>query len=531
MEDTITPAKDIFEYLLENGIGVEGETLFYHNSPDGLTEQVCVMDSGGFDPNIYLDPDDKIRRPTIQISVRGTKYGFDAAYTKAQSIVALIDQQYNLIINSTRYICIHSIGDINDLGEDTNECPKLTMNFFLEMAAYIPDEFYIDYYLLNHSIGVYDIDEAYWLRSGITYSYGGVENQKGQITVNGLEQIDSKDPVILRFETFNTNDDFAFSATFIPGLDVEFVFKIRTSDSFANYQGFYFENLRDTLSVTTIYPGLSYEVTPDVFEGQLFTVEGTLIGRDLNLSITMNGTVVLTPYFELDLMPGNTDSFQLELTDTELQYFRGVDTSVETPDYIFENDYTGDPIGAYNYSNSDYADPGLEFLLLSDSEDYRGEISSAGLVNQFSQTMAQFIGQVSVDTTVTTDYIMSSPYTSGYTGDKMRMGILATDTLSQGLVVESWVDASDGLILGTATGGQIIMAGFPDTNWLGKKITGKLETTDGQNLTLTGYIDDVEIDSIIIDFLSVQTGTYQVTILEGTRSIAVTNMIIDGTVI
>lgn len=131
MAVTVTPAKDIFEYLRDNSIGIEGESLFYHNGPDGLTLQVCVMDSGGFDPDIYLDVDDKIRRPTIQISVRGTKYGFDTAYEKAKSIFALIDQQFNLQINSTRYISIHIIGDINDLGEDTNECPKLTINFVL----------------------------------------------------------------------------------------------------------------------------------------------------------------------------------------------------------------------------------------------------------------------------------------------------------------------------------------------------------------------------------------------------------------
>jgi len=134
MSDSITPAKDIAEYLELNDIGIYGQTLFYHNSPAGKTFQVCVRDTGGYDPGIHLSKSTKITKPTIQIKIRGNKYGYDQVFTTARQIIDLIDQSYNLEINTKRYISIHLTGDVLDLGEDTNECPVVSINFVLEQV-------------------------------------------------------------------------------------------------------------------------------------------------------------------------------------------------------------------------------------------------------------------------------------------------------------------------------------------------------------------------------------------------------------
>jgi len=129
-----SPAKDILDYLVSNDIGEPGYDIFYHNGPSGTTNQITVRDTGGIDPELCLEPSNQIKQPTVQVYLRGKKYKFADVYTKAEQIVALIDQQTNLIINSNRYVTIKIMGNILDMGEDTNECPELSINFVLRRA-------------------------------------------------------------------------------------------------------------------------------------------------------------------------------------------------------------------------------------------------------------------------------------------------------------------------------------------------------------------------------------------------------------
>ena len=126
-----SPAKDILDWLDENNIGEPGYNLYYHNGPSGTTNQITVRDTGGVDPELHLDKSNQIKQPTVQVYLRGEKYKFADVYSKAEQVVALIDQQTNLTINSNKYITMKIMGDILDMGEDTNECPELSINFVL----------------------------------------------------------------------------------------------------------------------------------------------------------------------------------------------------------------------------------------------------------------------------------------------------------------------------------------------------------------------------------------------------------------
>ena len=134
MASTTSPAKDIADYIEDAGIGTLGTNMYIHSSPAGKTFQITVRDTGGFDPEAYIDVSDKIRRPTVQVVIRGAKYNFADAYLAARNIIDLIDQKYNVSINGKRYIRMDLSGDIIDTGEDTNECPVLSVNFALQYA-------------------------------------------------------------------------------------------------------------------------------------------------------------------------------------------------------------------------------------------------------------------------------------------------------------------------------------------------------------------------------------------------------------
>lgn len=129
-----SPAKDIQEYLLNNGFGASGTNLFWHKIP-GDSEGIAIRDTGGFDPDKTLLKSESISRPTIQIFARGGKYKYDEVYSKVAEISEFLDQTHEIQLNSKRYISIFKSGEILDLGENTSEKPELSVNFMIEMAS------------------------------------------------------------------------------------------------------------------------------------------------------------------------------------------------------------------------------------------------------------------------------------------------------------------------------------------------------------------------------------------------------------
>ena len=110
-----SPAQDIQDFLLENGYGDPGVDLFRHKLP-GDAEGVAIRSTGGFDPDKTLLKSESISRPTVQIFIRGSKYGYDEAYERIQDIADFLDQQHEIQINSKRYISIMKMSEILDLG-------------------------------------------------------------------------------------------------------------------------------------------------------------------------------------------------------------------------------------------------------------------------------------------------------------------------------------------------------------------------------------------------------------------------------
>lgn len=131
---TTSPAQDIQEYLVAEGYGVSGVDLFRHKLP-GDSEGVVVRSTGGFDPDKTLDKSESNSRPTVQIFIRGAKYGYDNAHSRIQEIADFLDQRHEITINSKKYISIMKMSEVLDLGENTSEKPELSVNFMMEFTG------------------------------------------------------------------------------------------------------------------------------------------------------------------------------------------------------------------------------------------------------------------------------------------------------------------------------------------------------------------------------------------------------------
>jgi hypothetical protein len=132
-----SPATDTAAILA--GVGAlslrAGTNLFVSTLPDtGDTLTVCLYDTGGYDA---VDAIDKasVARPTIQILVRGSKAGYQAAYAKAAAIDTQLHLKTETTQGGTRYLAFYRVGDINSIGQDDNGRPLLTINYRIDRTV------------------------------------------------------------------------------------------------------------------------------------------------------------------------------------------------------------------------------------------------------------------------------------------------------------------------------------------------------------------------------------------------------------
>lgn len=127
-----SPADDIRK-ILENSPSDSGfsltfrTNLFVSQMPESPNRCVAIYDSGGYHPT----PNYVYDYPTIQIMVRGNKFGYVDAYNLSESIKRYLHGKQNVIIDLTRYILILAQGDIISLGQDDNNRPILSCNFLI----------------------------------------------------------------------------------------------------------------------------------------------------------------------------------------------------------------------------------------------------------------------------------------------------------------------------------------------------------------------------------------------------------------
>ncbi|KKN90089.1 hypothetical protein LCGC14_0232020 [marine sediment metagenome] len=123
------PSKDVVDELVSAGVATYKNTsgwgLWLAREPVTPDTAISVFDAGGDSPN----PKYRLNEPTVQVRIRGAKWGYKAAYTKAQAVVDALLGIGKKTINSTVYVGIWQLGDIIFIGFDDNNRPVFTTNW------------------------------------------------------------------------------------------------------------------------------------------------------------------------------------------------------------------------------------------------------------------------------------------------------------------------------------------------------------------------------------------------------------------
>jgi len=88
---------------------------------------IAILETGGKEPN----PKWLVDYPSIQIIVRGAPNGYAAGKQKATDVKDALLGFTSADVNGDRWTCINMLGDINNLGYDSNNCPMWSLNFSL----------------------------------------------------------------------------------------------------------------------------------------------------------------------------------------------------------------------------------------------------------------------------------------------------------------------------------------------------------------------------------------------------------------
>ena len=130
-----SPATDIKD-MLDASNAALGLTfavdLFVSEMPELPDECVCIYDTGGFDP---ASIDERYEYPTVEVMVRGNKMGYVAGWDLAQDIKDVLHKLHDETWNSTKYIGIWCVGDVNYIGYDQSQRPLFSINFRIHRTA------------------------------------------------------------------------------------------------------------------------------------------------------------------------------------------------------------------------------------------------------------------------------------------------------------------------------------------------------------------------------------------------------------
>ena len=124
------PAQAIRDHLVSAGLGafgvLTGWSINIGRWPDAPDTAILVQTTGGRNPFPHL----LYNEPTVQVLVRGTKSGYQAARTKAEAVQARLTGMSSVNLLGDIYRSSNQMGDIMYLGQDENTRPMFSMNFW-----------------------------------------------------------------------------------------------------------------------------------------------------------------------------------------------------------------------------------------------------------------------------------------------------------------------------------------------------------------------------------------------------------------
>jgi hypothetical protein len=131
------PIEDLGTYLIANIPSgtplVAGTNLFYGQIPESAGLSVCLIDGAGTAPQIATEVND-IDQPGVQIMVRGTLGGYQAAYSLIAEVVDTLHKTATTI-NSTTYIIVSKMNEPACIGYDSTNRPVFTCHMAIKRRS------------------------------------------------------------------------------------------------------------------------------------------------------------------------------------------------------------------------------------------------------------------------------------------------------------------------------------------------------------------------------------------------------------
>lgn len=114
---------NIASYLQTLTIGTIGTTIFKSYMPDSVDDAICILDTGGPEPDKYLPT----RKPTFQVFIRASDY--TAGKTKLDEVRTALHQLANATLGTTYFYYILAQSEGGHVGRNERGLDEFSINF------------------------------------------------------------------------------------------------------------------------------------------------------------------------------------------------------------------------------------------------------------------------------------------------------------------------------------------------------------------------------------------------------------------
>lgn len=123
-------ARDLAQYLDDNGFGTLGVDLYYAFQPPDPDGCIVVLDGPGRNPPVNVP----IRYPVYQVLVRANEY--EIAMDRAQTVFALLHAKDNYRIGSWWVFLSHAENEPVGIGVDEHDRHEVSLNVGFDVVPY-----------------------------------------------------------------------------------------------------------------------------------------------------------------------------------------------------------------------------------------------------------------------------------------------------------------------------------------------------------------------------------------------------------
>ncbi len=272
------------------------------------------------------------------------------------------------------------------------------------------------------------------------------------------------------------------------------IFGYRLDLSASGYTGFGFEKSSDGLYLT---PFDTRIIEGDIssYVGKVISFTSSMTGSQITISVFLEGSEIYSGVIEPYLLDFTTPGVLISenCAVRELEIIGEVAGTEPEPSetVLYQNDFTNDPIGTFNFSNADTVDPSLNHTIV----DNPGTITANGLEVTGLSMFGLGMYPLNSDITVEFEHLHTD------SNSDVAVGFNASSSFSDARGI-SIRNGSNNLELATikTTFTPVTLVSSPESNWLNKLLkTSIVIAGNAATINISLENNSVYSDSITLD--------------------------------